>query len=401
MHGLFLESSAVTLHRSKSTFKNSLQFFLFFIASAVRKLSVFSTGISGNVCVIHRCTRILYTFHILIPAFAVQSLHIHTTLQMHISFYLIPWNHKTSSMRAKYRSGRIFQIRFRIISNILYHFILILTWCISFKAAKKFSCSMCVGNNFFLIIPHLSDSRSSFKDCSFALYLRCIKRSLHLLDICHCTSDHFSRNFQAKFIIRFQKNIFCFAKSLTDSTISCLSEISTFRMFRMCPSGKNRNLHISQWRSSQYTNMLLFFKMRQNQSLPVSCKYILTACSKELASASWFPRFDQKMYFCIMTERFKMSHTFYRLCNRFFINNTSGTKFHSHMKTIPDHFFQNLNLYFSHKLCMNLRKLAVPQNVKLRFLLLQLTQLLEHLMWITVIRKDNLVIQDRFQYRKF
>ena len=38
----------------------------------------------------------------------------------------------------------------------------------------------------------------------------------------------------------------------------------------MCPSGKNRNLHISQWRSSQYTNMLLFFKMRDYQKEVVS-----------------------------------------------------------------------------------------------------------------------------------
>ena len=71
------------------------------------------------------------------------------------------------------------------------------------------------------------------------------------------------------------------------------------------------------------------------------------------------------------------------------------------MKTVPDHFFQNFNLYFSHQLCVDLTQLTVPQNMQLRFLFLKLAQLLKHLMWITVIRKDNLIVENRFQYREF
>ena len=62
---------------------------------------------------------------------------------------------------------------------------------------------------------------------------------------------------------------------------------------------------------------------------------------------------------------------------------------------------QDLDLYLAHQHGVDLSQLLIPHDMKLRFFLLQLTQLLEHLMWVAVIRKDNLVIQDRFQYRKF
>ena len=172
-------------------------------------------------------------------------------------------------------------------------------------------------------------------------------------------------------------------------------------MFRMCPSGKDRDLHVGKRRAGQYANVFFFFKMCENQSLPVPCKHVFTACGKKLTAAARFPRLDQKVYFCIMAKRFKVSHTFYRFCNGFFIYNTSGTKFHRYVKTVPDHFFQNLNLHFAHKLRMDFSELAVPENMKLRFFLLQLSQFLEHLMRITVIWKDDLIVQDRFQNRKF
>ena len=147
--------------------------------------------------------------------------------------------------------------------------------------------------------------------------------------------------------------------------------------------------------------MFFFFKMCKDQSLPVACQYIFTACCKKLTSAARFPRLNQKMYLCIVAKRFKMSHALNRFCNRLLINNTSGTEFHCHMKTVPDHFFQNFNLHFSHQLCMDLAQLAVPQDMKLWFFLLKHSQLLQHLMWITVIRKDDLIVEDRFQYREF
>ena len=50
---------------------------------------------------------------------------------------------------------------------------------------------------------------------------------------------------------------------------------------------------------------------------------------------------------------------------------------------------------------MDLAQLAVPQDMNLWFFLLKHSQLLQHLMWITVIRKDDLIVENRFQYREF
>ena len=38
------------------------------------------------------------------------------------------------------------------------------------------------------------------------------------------------------------------------------------------------------------------------------------------------------------------------------------------MKTVPDQFLEDLDLNLSHQLCMDLAKLAVPQNMRFLFL---------------------------------
>ena len=113
--------------------------------------------------------------------------------------------------------------------------------------------------------------------------------------------------------------------------------------------------------------------MREDQALPVSGKHVFTACGKKLAAASRFSRLDQEMDFRIMTKRLKMPYPFYRFCNGFFVNDTSSSEFYRHMKTVPDQFLEDLDLHLSHQLCMDLAKLAVPQNMKFRFLFLKLS----------------------------
>ena len=70
------------------------------------------------------------------------------------------------------------------------------------------------------------------------------------------------------------------------------------------------------------------------------------------------------------------------------------------MKTVPDQFLEDLDLHLSHQLCMDLAKLAVPQNMKFRFLFLKLPQFLQHLVRVAVIRKLDLIVQNRLQNRK-
>ena len=119
-------------------------------------------------------------------------------------------------------------------------------------------------------------------------------------------------------------------------------------MLRMSPSGQKSDLHICQGRACQNSQMLLFLQMGKDQSLPVTGKNILTAGSKKLTAASRLSRFNKQLYFRIMAQRLKMSHTDHRLCNGLFVYNTSCAKFHCHMKAFPDHTFQDFDLNLSH-----------------------------------------------------
>ncbi len=55
-----------------------------------------------------------------------------------------------------------------------------------------------------------------------------------------------------------------------------------------------------------------------------------------------------------MTKRFKMSDALYTIRNGFFINDLAGTKNHQHIETFPNLPLQDLKLYLSHHLHLNL-----------------------------------------------
>ena len=162
MNRLFLESGTVAFDRTKCPLKNCLQLFLLIITSAVGKFAVFSTCVSRNVWIIHRCTRIFRIIHIIIPGFAVQAVKFHSAVQMHVILDLIPWYDKTCAMCTENGTCRIFQIAFRIVGNILYDLFLVFARCIALECAEKFSCSVCVCNDLFLVIAHLGNGCCSF-----------------------------------------------------------------------------------------------------------------------------------------------------------------------------------------------------------------------------------------------
>ena len=107
-------------------------------------------------------------------------------------------------------------------------------------------------------------------------------------------------------------------------------------MFQMSSPCDQCNLHIRNRRTGQYSRVFSFFQMSQDQSLPVTVQHILTACSKKLQTASRFSGFQKQVYFCIMTQRFKMAYTFYRLCDCFFIYDISCAKLYCYVETLPD-----------------------------------------------------------------
>ena len=222
-------------------------------------------------------------------------------------------------MGTENRTCRIIQITFGIVTISSYYLILIPAWCIAFQAAEQPASATGIRHYLFLIITHLRHCCCTDKYCYFPFCFRRIKSPLHFLDIGHGSSDKLCRYFQTKFIIRFQKDVFCLFQSLTNSPVSGLSEISSLCVFCMSPSSKKSDLYICQRRTCQNSQMFFFFQMGKNQSLPVLCKDIFTACCKKLTSAAWFSRFYEKMNFRIMTKRFKMSYAFYRLCNSFFV----------------------------------------------------------------------------------
>ena len=172
-------------------------------------------------------------------------------------------------------------------------------------------------------------------------------------------------------------------------------------MLRMCTACQKSDLYIRKRRTCQHTEMLFFLQMCKDQTLPVSRKHVLTACSKKLTPASRLSRLYQKMNLRIMTERFKVTHTFYRFRDCFLVDYAARTKLYRCIKPIPDQLLKDFYLYFSHQLRMDFSQLAVPEDMKFRLFLLKLPKLLKHLMRITVRRKLDLIIQDRLQNRKF
>ena len=139
---------------------------------------------------------------------------------------------------------RIFQVAFRIVGSLLDDLFLVFARCIALECAEKFSRSMCICNDFFLVIAHLGNGCCSLEHCGCSVRFRGFETSLHLLDICHRPSDHLGRHFKTEFIVWLQKDIFCLSKPLTDSTVSCLSEITALRMLRMCAPCQKGDLHI-------------------------------------------------------------------------------------------------------------------------------------------------------------
>ena len=66
-----------------------------------------------------------------------------------------------------------------------------------------------------------------------------------------------------------------------------------------------------------------------------------------------------------------MSHAFHPVKNRFFVNDSAGSKIHRYLKPFPDQRLQHFHLHFPHKLGLDFLKFLVAANMKLWFFLLQ------------------------------
>ena len=129
--------------------------------------------------------------------------------------------------------------------------------------------------------------------------------------------------------------------------------------------------------------------MRQNQTLPVPVKHVLTAICPKSQTAPRFSRLQKKVHLCIMAKRLKMPHTLCRPQNRFFVYDTSGSKLCLHAESLPDLAFQNLHLYLAHDLRLDFSGPLVPDNMEQRVLFLKHSQILKHPMRVTALRQQD------------
>ena len=81
------------------------------------------------------------------------------------------------------------------------------------------------------------------------------------------------------------------------------------------------------------------------------------------------------MHLGVMAQRLEMAYALHRFQNRLLVDNVSVAKLHIQPEAVPNQTFQDLDLHLSHNLGMNLAESFIPDNVKLRDLLLQLEKL--------------------------
>ena len=95
-----------------------------------------------------------------------------------------------------------------------------------------------------------------------------------------------------------------------------------------------------------------------------------------------------------------MSHSLHRPGNGLFVYDAAGIKGYFCSEPFQDHALENLHLHLSHNLHMNLLGSLAPYQMKLRYLLLQLSQLFIHHMDVALRGQNNPIGQHRFQQRK-
>ena len=93
-----------------------------------------------------------------------------------------------------------------------------------------------------------------------------------------------------------------------------------------------------------------------------------------------------------MAQRFKMSDSLHPIFYGFFVHNISGAEFYLKTVSFLNHFLENLYLNGPHNLGMNLSQLLLPDYLKLRYLLLQLSQLQQHAVNVCALGKLDFIV---------
>ena len=302
-------------------------------------------------------------------------------------------------MGTEYRIRRIVDVAVRIIVDLPDNIFRIMTDIIPFQCTEQPAESACICGKLFLIAAHLRHRGAPCKDRLVILSLRTFKSPVHPLDICHSSPYIFHRELHTELIIRLQQDAFCLHQPLTHCPVCGLPEISALRMLLVCSSGHKGDAHVGQHRACEHAPVLFFLQMCQDQSLPVTVQDILTALGRKLHAGSSLSRLQQKMYFRIMTQRFKMSDAFHRACDCLFIYDPALSEFYENSVPVFDQSLQHLSLHLSHELDVYLLRFSCPHDVKLRLLFLKLTKIRQHCMDIASFRQFYSISEHWFEYR--
>ena len=182
---------------------------------------------------------------------------------------LVPGHRIACPVRAEHRAGRIPKISLRIIRSFQDHILRIMAGLIALQQTGQPSLSVRICRHLRLIASHADHRRCSRDHCCVAKLVRCLKGSVHSLEICQCPAHILRGDFQAELIHRLQQNTFCLHQPLAYCPVRSLAEIASLRMLHMGASRHQCQLHIGQLRSHQNAAVLFLLQMSQNQPLPV------------------------------------------------------------------------------------------------------------------------------------
>ena len=146
--------------------------------------------------------------------------------------------------------------------------------------------------------------------------------------------------------------------------------------------------------------MRLFRQMGEHQTLPVQVEHIGRADGGKLHPAPPLPGLEQQMHLGIVAQGLKVADAEHRRCDRFLIDDAALIEGHLYAEPVGDQAGQDLQLHLAHKLHMDLTQPLVPNHAQLRILLLQLAQVLQHMMRIAVRRQADAVAEHRLEHRR-
>ena len=145
--------------------------------------------------------------------------------------------------------------------------------------------------------------------------------------------------------------------------------------------------------------MLFVHQAGEDQPLPVPVQRVLTAYRVVNHAASGRQRRQQQVYLGIVAQRLKMPDALHGIGNGFAVQDLPLVESDVHVKALAHQVPEDLGLHFTHKAHMDAALPAVPLQMQLGVLLLQLQELRIKRGGVDVSREDQPVGQHRFQYR--